>query len=70
MPLEALSPAALEGSATLFASFMGDDSESRRTVGQLRAIYEERSGALHPARDCDDNLRVGRFAADMAQGRL
>ena len=69
MALQPLSPAELADSQTLFASFMGDDSDARRTVGQLRAIYAQRSPALAPAHASDANLRVERFAADMAHGR-
>ena len=40
-----------------------------RTLGQLRAIYRRRGLELDPADDHADDLRVDRFAADMAGGQ-
>jgi hypothetical protein len=51
---------------TLFANFMGRMDTSYKTLGQLRAIYRERSKALHAADDEADDLRVDRFIDDMA----
>jgi hypothetical protein len=48
---------------------MGDVSAGYKTVGQLRAIYRERRQALDQAGDRDDDLRVERFAEDMAGER-
>jgi hypothetical protein len=69
MALVPWSAADLEQAPTLFASFMGEDGDRYRTVDELRAIYHERSLVLAPARDDADDLRVARFAADMAGGR-
>jgi hypothetical protein len=69
MALQPLSPSELAKRPTLFASFMGDVGTSYRTVGQLRAIYRQRSGTLDAAEDRDDDLRVERFADDMASAR-
>jgi len=69
MALIPLSATALAGTPTLFASFMGDADRRRKTVGQLLAIYRERSGALAAVEDTADDLRVERFAADMAERR-
>lgn len=66
MALRPLSPTQLADTPTLFASFMGEEGSGYQTVGQLRAIYRERSGTLVAAEDRDDNLRVERFAHDMA----
>lgn len=54
---------------TLFASFMGYMDTSYKTLGQLRAIYRERSKALPAAEDRADDLRVERFVEDMASRR-
>jgi hypothetical protein len=69
MALQALSPSELAEARTLFASFMGHSGSSYQTVGQLRAIYGERSETLEAAEDRDDDLRVDRFAQEMAGGR-
>ncbi len=69
MALEALSPKELAETPTLFASFMGCIDTSYKTFGQLRAIYRERSKALHAADDRADDLRVDRFINDMASNR-
>jgi hypothetical protein len=69
MALVPLSATDLASSPTLFAHFMGHAGASYRTVGELRAIYRERSLELHAADDPADDLRVDRFAADMAGGR-
>ena len=68
MALQPLSPSELAEARTLFASFMGHAGASYKTVGQLRAIYRERSETLEAAEDRDDDLRVERFAEDMAGG--
>jgi len=54
---------------TLFDSFMGHVGTSYKTLGQLRAIYRERSRALLVAEDDADDLRVERFIQDMASNR-
>jgi hypothetical protein len=69
MALKPLSPTELAETPTLFASFMGRVDTSYKTLGQLRAIYRERSKALHPAEDQADDLRVDRFVADMTSAR-
>ena len=69
MALKPLSPDELEGTPTLFASFMGHVGTSHKTFGQLRAIYRERSRALRAAEDRADDLRVERFIEDMANNR-
>lgn len=69
MALQPLSPSELADTPTLFASFMGDVDTGYRTVGQLRAIYRQRSRRLDAADDRDDDLRVDRFAEDMASDR-
>jgi hypothetical protein len=69
MALRPLSAAELAASPTLFASFMGDAGRGHRTIGQLLAIYRERSRTLHPRDDRGDDLRVGRFIDDMANER-
>lgn len=69
MALVPWSPTDLQMAPTLFASFMGERGDTYRTVGQLRAIYRERSLVLNAAHDDADDLRVERFAADMAGGR-
>jgi hypothetical protein len=68
MALVPMSAAALASSPTLFTDFMGEAGTRYRTVGELRAIYRERSLALSGG-DCSDHLRVDRFAADMAAAR-
>jgi hypothetical protein len=71
MLVVALRPVSAEELAqtpTLFASFMGHVGTSYKTLGQLRAIYRERSEALHAAEDDADDLRVDRFIDDMASG--
>jgi hypothetical protein len=69
MALQPISPSELAGAPTLFASFMGEDGGSYKTVGQLHAIYRDRSRSLDPAEDRDGDLRVERFVADMAGER-
>jgi hypothetical protein len=69
MALRPLSPHDLAHSQTLFRGFMGDRADDRMTLGELRAIYRERSLVLRPDEDRADDLRVERFAADMAGGR-
>ena len=69
MALRPWSATELADTPTLFSSFMGHAGPSHKTVGQLRAIYRERSQVLHPADDGSDDLRVGRFIDDMAGGR-
>lgn len=48
---------------------MGYVDRRYKTVGQLLAIYRERSEALLPAEDQADDLRVDRFIGDMANNR-
>ncbi len=67
--LKPLSAEELAGSPTLFASFMGYMGTSHKTLGQLRAIYRQRSKALDPGDDQADDLRVARFVDDMAGNR-
>ncbi len=69
MALEPLSAAALSRTPTLFDSFMGYVDRRYKTVGQLLAIYRERSRALDATEDHADDLRVGRFIEDMASER-
>jgi hypothetical protein len=69
MALQSLSAADLAETPTLFAGFMGHVGRSYKTVGQLLAIYRERSSALDAAEDVADDLRVDRFRADMASRR-
>jgi hypothetical protein len=69
MALEALSAKELAETPTLFASFMGYVDTKYKTLGELRAIYRERSKALHAAEDRADDLRVDRFIDDMASNR-
>src|SRR5664280_265114 len=72
MPVMALRPFSAEELAetpTLFASFMGHVDTSYKTLGQLRAIYRERSRTLHAAGDEAEDLRVDRFIDDMESGR-
>jgi len=64
MALKPLSAKELAETPTLFASFMGHMDTSYKTLGQLREIYRERSKL-----DQADDLRVDRFAADMASDR-
>src|SRR5205823_13780212 len=65
----ALSPGELSNTSTLFSSFMGNADTSYETVGELLAIYRERSETLRAHDDPDDDLRVDRFMADMAGDR-
>jgi hypothetical protein len=69
MALKPLSAEELAGTPTLFASFMGYVGSGHKTLGQLRAIYGERSRALDPEEDRVDDLRVDRFMEDMASNR-
>jgi hypothetical protein len=69
MALVSLSAEELAETPTLFASFMGYMGTSYKTLGQLRAIYRERSKALPAAEDEADDLRVERFIDDMASSR-
>ena len=72
MALEPLSPQALAETPTVFASFMGHADRrdpGYKTVGQLLAIYRERSKELHPSDDLADDLRVERFMDDMTSSR-
>jgi hypothetical protein len=69
MALKPLSAGELADTPTLFASFMGRVGRSYKTVGQLLAIYRERSKTLHAAQDQADDLRVERFMHDMASSR-
>ena len=69
MALKPLSAEELAQTPTLFAGFMGYAGTNYKTFGQLRAIYRERSQALHAAEDEADDLRVDRFINDMASNR-
>jgi hypothetical protein len=69
MALKPLSASELAQTPTLFASFMGYVDTRYKTLGQLRAIYRERSKALRAAEDWADDLRVDRFIDDMANNR-
>src|SRR2546423_14827823 len=69
MALLALSPGELSQTPTLFSSFMGSADRSHKTVGELLAIYRERSKTVRAHDDPDDDLRVDRFMADMAGDR-
>jgi hypothetical protein len=69
MALKLLSATELAETPTLFASFMGYMDTNYKTFGQLRAIYRERSKALHVAEDEADDLRVDRFIDDMASNK-
>jgi hypothetical protein len=69
MALVPLTAEELVETPTLFASFMGYVGTSYKTLGQLRAIYRERSRALPAAEDEADDLRVNRFIDDMASNR-
>ena len=69
MALKPLSAEELAQTPTLFASFMGYPGTSYKTFGQLRAIYRERSKALHAAEDEASDLRVDRFIDDMTSNR-
>lgn len=66
MALQSLSARELAGTPTLFASFMGHVGTRYHTVGELLAIYRERSARLRPTEDAADDLRIERFVADMA----
>jgi hypothetical protein len=69
MALVPLTAEELAQTPTLFAGFMGYMGTSYKTLGQLRAIYRERSGALPIAEDDADDLRIDRFIDDMASNR-
>jgi len=69
MALQPLTADELAETQTLFASFMGRSDDDYQTLGRLYAIYRERSPALDSRDDRDDDLRVERFARDMAGGR-
>ncbi len=69
MALEPLSAEELADTPTLFASFMGCVDTSYKTVGQLRAIYRERSQVLATGEDQADDLRIEHFMQDMASDR-
>jgi hypothetical protein len=69
MALMPLSAEELADTPTLFASFMGSMDTSYKTLGQLRAIYQERSKELPAADDHADDLRVDRFIEDMTNNR-
>jgi hypothetical protein len=69
MALRPLSPHELARTPTLFQSFMGDAGPSHMTMGELLAIYRERSQTLPAAEDVADDLRVERFIQDMSSER-
>jgi len=68
MALQALSPRELSRTQTLFRGFMGRAGTNHKTVGELLAIYRERSEDINAGEDPDDDLRVTRFMRDMASG--
>jgi hypothetical protein len=69
MALKPLSAKELADTPTLFENFMGYMDRSYKTLGQLLAIYRERSKTLRAAEDQADDLRVDRFMDDMASNR-
>lgn len=69
MALRRMSASELAETPTLFASFMGQSGANRKTLGQLRAIYRQRSRGLRSADDRADDLRVEAFVEDMASDR-
>lgn len=69
MALRPLSPADLAETSTVLATFMGSEETRYKTVGELLEIYRERRRLLSTAEDRDDDLRVERFARDMAGAR-
>jgi hypothetical protein len=69
MALKPLSAKELAETPTVFGSFMGHVDTSYKTLGQLRAIYRERSTALRADDDRAGDLRVDRFIDDMASDR-
>ena len=69
MALKPLSAEELAHTPTLFASFMGYVGTSYKTLGQLLAIYRERSRTLDAVDDRANDLRVDRFMDDMAGNR-
>jgi hypothetical protein len=69
MALVPLTAEELAETPTLFDSFMGQVGTGHKTLGQLRAIYRERSRALSAGEDGADDLRVERFIEDMASRR-
>jgi hypothetical protein len=69
MALQPLSAQELADTPTLFASFMGKTDTSYKTVGELLAIYRERSSTLGAEDDGADDLRADRFISDMAGDR-
>ncbi len=69
MALQPLSASELADTPSLFDGFLGYVDRSHKTVGQLLAIYRERSRSLRPADDEADDLRVERFMRDMASRR-
>ena len=69
MALQPISPEELATTPTVFASFMGDVDSRRKTVPELLDIYRSRAWRLSAEQDPDDDLRVGRFMAAMADSR-
>ena len=69
MDLRSVSAGELAAKPTLFESFMGYVDRRQKTLGQLLAIYRERSVTLDPAEDRANDLRVERFMSDMAGAR-
>jgi hypothetical protein len=67
--LQPLSASELANTPTVFGNFMGHVDTSPKTIGQLLAIYRERSQTLQAAEDHADDLRVNRFISDMASDR-
>ncbi len=66
MALQPLSAGQLASTPTLFASFMGETDRDYKTVGELLSIYRQRSRSVRAGGDPADDLRVDRFATDMA----
>ena len=69
MALEPLSAEDLASTSTVLSHFMGRDGTRYQTVGQLLELYRERRAVLRAEEDLADDLRVERFARDMASAR-
>jgi hypothetical protein len=70
MALRPLSANELAGTRTVLGSFLGQAAgercRERKTVSELLEMYREHSETLPAAEDHADDLRVGRFIAEMA----
>jgi hypothetical protein len=62
-----LDPDALGRTKTFIRAFMLDESSDQKTFAQLRVIYELDRYQIQS--DPSDDLRIGRFVKDMADGR-